>query len=186
MDKFRPYKEFTAHGLIIATLRQLLRSFISDESNDQLIEPIVVFTAFSIEAYINHLGAEQIGIWEELEKLPWKKKVVILHKIAHKQANWGEQPLQFAQQVFALRDKLAHGKPELVYGPTCDTREEALDKMREPWLYIPKWYNDINRQWIIESEVRFDNLIIYLGSLFGRNEFDNKLLAYTGVERVES
>ena len=46
------------------------------------LTPIVVFLAFSIESYLNSIGARKLIIWDELERLPWKNKVVILHKTA--------------------------------------------------------------------------------------------------------
>ena len=62
MNKYRPYREFTAHGQNIATLKALFKAFREPANNNDLINPIVVFMAFSIEAYVNHLGAENIKI----------------------------------------------------------------------------------------------------------------------------
>jgi hypothetical protein len=81
------------------------------------LTPIVVFLAFSIESYLNSIGARKLNIWEELERLSWRKKIAILHKTAGRTLEWGKEPLQFATEVFALRDRLAHGKPERIVGP---------------------------------------------------------------------
>lgn len=86
--------------------------------------------------------------------------------------------------MFSFRDKLAHGKPELVYGPTCDTEKEANLKTRELNLFIPAWYRNINSDWVIKAENRFDGLIADLGKMFGRGKHDHTILAYTGIEKI--
>jgi hypothetical protein len=53
------------------------------ETREELT-PVVVFTAFAIEAYLNSIGARKIAFWDDLERLPWRQKASILHKAVGK------------------------------------------------------------------------------------------------------
>ena len=143
-----------------------------------------MFLAFSIESYLNSIGARKLTIWDELERLPWKSKVVILHKTAGKSAEWDKDPLQFASEVFALRDRLAHGKPERVLGPIFRTKAEATQYLNRPVLspdLQPEWYTRITVDWVMRAKERFRLLMIYLGGLFGLHESDHLLTSTGGL-----
>jgi hypothetical protein len=144
------------------------------------LTPIVVFLAFSIESYLNSLGARHLVIWDELEPLPWKKKLEILHKTAGKATDWGREPLQFATEVFKLRDKLAHGKPERVLGPVERDVKAAQELVASDNLQ-PEWYRGITKEWVLQAKERFRQLMTYLGKLFGQHESDHLLLATGGI-----
>jgi len=125
MKKYQPYCDFTAHGKNIKSLFKKFRLFDSNILDHIELTTIVVFEAFTIESYINTIGSDNIKIWDELERLPWKKKISIIHKDAGKEMNWGNDSLQFAQEVFDIRDRLAHGKPQKIHGEMYLTHEEA-------------------------------------------------------------
>lgn len=144
------------------------------------LTPLVVFLAFSIESYLNSIGARKLEIWDELERLNWKKKVTILHKTAGKSPDWGKDPLLFATEVFALRDKLAHGKPERVVGPVFTDQAQALRYQDNPNLQ-PEWYAKITKDWVMEAKKRFRLLMIYLGELFDFHESDHLLTSTGGL-----
>lgn len=187
MTKYRPYKEFTAQGINVATLMNLYEGIEEKRSSPDSLTPIIVFLAFSIESYVNSLGAQHLAIWDELERLPWKKKISILYKINDKSPDWGAEPLKFASEVFKLRDKLAHGKPEMVYGQSSATEQEAMTTLRNPSKFIPDWYKSINQTWVTASKDKFETLMLHLGGLFGHHhEWHYKALAYTGIEELEN
>jgi hypothetical protein len=144
------------------------------------LTPIVVFLAFSIESYLNSLGARQLAIWDELERLSWRSKVKILHKSAGKTPEWDKEPLQFATEVFKLRDKLAHGKPERVVGPVVADFKVAHELSISNELQ-PDWYRGITKEWVLQGKERFRHLMIYLGQLFGKHESDHLLTATGGI-----
>jgi len=146
------------------------------------LTPIVVFLAFSIESYLNSSGARKVDIWEELERLTWRKKIAILHKTAGMAPEWGKDPLQFAHEVFALRDRLAHGKPERIVGPKFRTEAEAARYVGGSELnrgLQPEWYTEITQDWVMKAKERFRLLMMYLGGLFSLHESDH-LLSSTG------
>lgn len=186
MDKvtFQAYSDFTAQSRTVAALMSMYANL--ERQTDVRVEltPIVVFIAFSIESYLNSIGARKIEIWDELERLSWKKKVSILHKTAKKHADWGQDPLQFCTEVFKLRDKLAHGKPERVVGPAVADHREAHQLAITGELQ-PDWYRSITREWVMEGKERFRLLMLYLGDLYGFHESDHLLSSTGGVLRLD-
>jgi hypothetical protein len=171
------YKHFTAQAFNIRALMGLFAILEKDTSPCPNVIPIVVFLAFSVESYINSIGARHVSIWNEVERLPWRKKIEILHKTVSRKANWGSQPLQFASEVFELRDKLAHGKPEKI--------SIAPGEFASPGESIqPSWYAEINRDWVWDRKVKFRALMIYLAGLYGLHESDHLLSSYSGIELV--
>jgi hypothetical protein len=177
---YQAYSDFTAQSANIQTLMAMLSDL--DKSNDSAVRviPIVVFMAFSIEAYINSVGARAIPYWGELERLPWKKKLGILHQAAGKTAKWGEGDLQFASSVFNLRDNLAHGKPERVVGPIFETYEEAYEH-RQLNRLEPVWWAKLNKAWAVKARVQFNELMKYVAALHSLHESDHLMLATGGM-----
>ena len=179
MKTYQPFTDFTAQSKTVSALMSMYALMERDPAARIELTPIVVFLAFAIESYLNSIGARQFEIWDELERLPWKKKVIILHKTAGRSIDWGEDPLQFATEVFALRDKLAHGKPERVVGPVINNQDEA-SRFRIQDLQ-PDWYNQITREWVLKAKERFRLLMIYLGGLFGFHDSDHLRISSGGL-----
>jgi hypothetical protein len=182
MTTYQPYSGFTAQSRTVAALMAMYGQLERGGSSRIELTPIVVFLAFSIESYLNSIGARKSNIWEELERLSWRKKIAILHKTAGRTLEWGKEPLQFATEVFALRDRLAHGKPERIVGPKFRTEAEAAGYLGGPELnpaLQPEWYTGITEDWVMKAKERFRLLMVYLGGLFGFHESDH-LLSSTG------
>lgn len=180
MTTHQAFTDFTAHSRTVTALMNLYASLEASEGRRVELTPIVVFLAFSIESYLNSLGSRHLEIWDELERLPWKTKVKILHKVAGRSAEWGKEPLQFATEIFKLRDKLAHGKPERVLGPVARDVHVAHEMSIGPDLQ-PDWYRGITKEWVLNAKERFRNLMIYLGKLFGHHESGHLLSSTGGV-----
>lgn len=180
--KYQPYVEFTAQGANVRTLMTMYASLDTAPDTVERVIPIIVFMAFSIEAYLNSVGSRCVPFWDELERLPWRSKVNILHKSTSQKANWGEAHLQFATSVFKLRDNLAHGKPERVLGPSFESWEEAHQHLlaRKPQ---PLWYAQLNKAWAYKAKEQFRELMRYLGELHGLHESDHLAISEGGVAR---
>jgi hypothetical protein len=188
MTTYQPYSDFTAQSRTVAALMSMYGQLEPGGTSRVELTPIVVFVAFSIESYLNSIGARKLDIWEELERLPWRKKIVILHKTAGRAPLWGKDPLQFATEVFALRDRLAHGKPERIVGPKFRTEAEAARYLGGPQLNSalqPDWYTGITEDWVMTAKERFRLLMVYMGGLFGFHESDH-LLTSTGGWLVDA
>jgi len=180
MSTFQAYSDFTAQGPNVRALMSLYALLENEDEKGIRIEltPFVVFLAFSIESYLNSLGARHLPIWDEIERLRWKDKVTILYKTAGYKPDWGNEPLQFAAEVFKIRDKLAHGKPERVLGPVID---DANPVEINPLELQPEWYRKITKDWVLQAKERFRNLMTHLGNMFGEHESDHLMTATGGV-----
>lgn len=176
MTTYQAFNDFTAHGKSVSALMNLYTNLEKSGAKTIELTPIVVFLAFSIEGYLNSLGARHVLVWDELERLPWKNKIKILYKTAGKEPAWGKDPLQFTVELFRIRDKLAHGKPERVLGPKVrDNEPVEVHKLQ------PDWYKSITKEWVLEAKERFRLLMIDLGTLFNEHESDHLLQATGGV-----
>jgi len=77
-----------------------------------------VFMAFTFEAYLNHVGSEEVKFWEEIERTPFKKKLNIIQSVLPKlNVDKSQNPFQDVLSLFKLRDELAHGKTKTFTSP---------------------------------------------------------------------
>lgn len=180
MTKYQAYSDFTAQSRTLSALMSMYGNLEQNRGKRFELTPIVVFLGFSIESYLNSIGARKLPIWDDLERLPWRKKVSILHTTAGRIPDWGKDPLQFAGEVFSLRDKLAHGKPERVVGPVVTNQYEAHQLSISGELQ-PSWYRGITMDWVTQAKERFRLLMVYLGQLFDLHESDHLLMSSGGV-----
>lgn len=73
----------------------------------------MLFSAFCIEAFLNHLGDQQLPFWEPLKKkLSPYEKLQVLSTIFGFTPDFGVRPYQTFKSIFKLRDLLVHGKTE--------------------------------------------------------------------------
>jgi hypothetical protein len=71
----------------------------------------VVFSAFAIEAHLNHIGEAKLSFWGIVEpKLPWRAKLDLILEQLGIIADFGKPPFQTLCDLFKFRDRLAHGK----------------------------------------------------------------------------
>ncbi len=182
-EKFKPYMEFTAQGKAYEALMLMISQLEKRVHSPAELLPVVVFMAFTVEAYLNSLGARNIEFWDQIERIPWRKKVEVLHLHAGKEFDWGSKPLQYANQLFTLRDKLAHGKPEVIEGPVCATRQEAEEKLLVE-MVNPPWLNTLAGGWLGGARDRFRGLMNHLSGLYGLSPADHQLHSQGRFETI--
>jgi hypothetical protein len=74
----------------------------------------VLFAAFAVEAHLNHIGELKIPNWDEFKRLPWKSKLFLIGNHLSIVPDFAVQPWGTVEEVFNLRDNLAHGKTKAV------------------------------------------------------------------------
>lgn len=73
----------------------------------------MVFSAFCLEAFLNHLGKRQIPFWEPLKKkLNPHEKLKVLSTTLGFRPDFGRRPYQTFKTIFKLRDLLVHAETE--------------------------------------------------------------------------
>lgn len=186
MKKYQPYCKYPPHRFASGTISKMFWLLDSNISEIYPCNPYIVFMAFTIESYLNTIGNENISYWNELEQLSWRKKINILYQSVGKKVDWGKEPLQFATELFKLRNELAHGKNEQeILGDLYDTREEAknaLENMTRNWH---KSYEKVDRQWVIESVSRYTALMEGLSELAKHPRYSYTSAGEGGILEVQ-
>jgi len=81
----------------------------SEGSYYQLMASLI-FTAFTLEAFLNHIGQSIFKCWNDLEQLsPLRKLNLITEKLGIKKDD-SERPFQTVSELFKFRNNVAHGK----------------------------------------------------------------------------
>jgi hypothetical protein len=79
----------------------------------------IVFTAFTMEAYLNHIGPKIFNCWKDLEFLSPVKKLNVIAEKLKVPVNYGKRPWQIMKDLFPLRHKIAHGKSSKINEEKC-------------------------------------------------------------------
>jgi hypothetical protein len=97
-----------------------------------------LLSAFTLEAFLNHVGQKNIKLWNILEKKlqPAEKLEFICNEICFK-PDFSRRPFQYLKQIFGFRNYMVHGKTE------TETVEEIQllsddEKIKRPKLYLDK------------------------------------------------
>lgn len=71
----------------------------------------LVFSAFTLEAYLNHLGKLRNNEWDEIErKYPKLEKYKLFTTATSVKVNFDVRPYRTLKELFDFRDRMAHGK----------------------------------------------------------------------------
>lgn len=84
------------------------------EGNYHLYKASILFTAFTFEAYLNHIGERIIKFWGDIDRLSVESKYKVLCSGLEIGIDMGSRPFQTFKKVFDFRNKLAHGKTEFL------------------------------------------------------------------------
>ena len=74
----------------------------------------LVFTTFSLEAYLNHVGPKIFRCWDVLERLTPQDKLNIIAEQIKLPIDYGRRPWGIVKELFGFRNYLAHGKTTTV------------------------------------------------------------------------
>ena len=92
----------------------------------------LLMTAFTFEAYLNHLGQKRIKFWEEIESIKVLEKYVALCKELELTPNFSKRPYQMLKTLFKFRNAIAHGRSQILE----ETKE--VSSKDEPYEHTPK------------------------------------------------
>jgi hypothetical protein len=74
----------------------------------------LLLSAFTFEAYVNHLGDKTFPFWVQIEATRVLDKYAVLYKQLNISPDFGVRPYQTLQQLFRFRNAIAHGKSVLL------------------------------------------------------------------------
>jgi hypothetical protein len=122
----------------------------------------LVFTAFSLEAYLNHIGPKlfQEQCWNGLERLtPQDKLNVIAEKIGQP-IDYGKRPWGIMKELFGFRNDVAHGKSIKV----AKTRVVSISKHDSDMREFEKtaWEAFCTRQNAERARIDVEKMVVIL------------------------
>lgn len=90
----------------------------------------LMLTAFTFEAYLNHVGPRTIECWGQLDRLPpWAKFQLLCERLnVNFEKGPGARPLQTIAQLLDFRNTIAHGRSvEIRNAPEVRLADDQLD-----------------------------------------------------------
>jgi len=70
----------------------------------------LIFSSFTLEAFLNHVGQSVYKCWSELEQLSPPRKLNLIAEKLEIQKDDGKRPFQTISELFRFRNDVAHGK----------------------------------------------------------------------------
>lgn len=137
------YTEFYPYCyLLIAADNALVAAQLVEQHNEgrgrnSHYASAVIFSAFAVEAVVNHIGLDQIENWaqDERKKGGWEKKLIEVAALGGKTPDFNTAPFKTVKEAFGVRDRMAHGKTWI--GEQCylDIGDSRPDQSSLPdWL----------------------------------------------------
>lgn len=98
----------------------------------------LLFSAFSIESYLNYLGEKYISFWPEIDTIATVKKIKVACKYKNLEVNWGQRPFQTIIDLFSFRNKIVHAKPIVLTGKeTLQEEDFGCFEVIDSWEKYP-------------------------------------------------
>jgi hypothetical protein len=92
----------------------------------------LLLTAFTFEAYLNHLGEKTIKFWGEIEPVKVMDKYSVLCKNLGLTPDFSKRPYQTLKALFTFRNAIAHGKSQILQ------ETKAVSSQDDPHDHTPK------------------------------------------------
>lgn len=108
----------------------------------------LIFTAFSFEAYLNHIGQKLFACWDALEVLPPEGKLDVVLERLGIDLTRDKRPRQTVHEIFKFRNNLAHGKTVTIEEKAVRNADQYLDKFlgERPLATWEKYCNKKNAE----------------------------------------
>jgi len=121
-----------------------------------LILGSLTFSAFALEAFLNHVGESVFESWSDLESINPRAQVnVICERIGIK-PSWGAQPWQIVPEIIGFRNKIAHGKNAMLKFEAV-VPQDQYEEVRRQFL-IADWQKYATEQNAVRVRVTLKEL----------------------------
>ncbi len=127
-------KVYTYRYMIKIAETMLHQAQNNNEYNNSI--STIVFCAFALEGFLNHVGEELVKEWTEAcEKYKPKDKLVFLADKFNIEINFGKNPFQSFKIIFEIRNQLAHPKTR---EHTKDSKYKVKVNEKSTWS-VDRW-----------------------------------------------
>ncbi len=89
----------------------------------------LIFSAFTFEAYLNHVGQKLFSFWDDIESISNESKLNVIYKQLSIEPDFSKRPYQTLKKVFKFRNAIAHGKSEFIDKEAKIVKDE-IEKIR--------------------------------------------------------
>jgi hypothetical protein len=117
----------------------------------------IVFTAFTLEAYLNHIGPRLFQCWKDLERLGPHEKLNLIAEHLRVTINYGTRPWQIMKKLFEFRNTIAHGKSKTFKPPvkvvSLEEHETNISMAKTEWELFCTQKNAENARADVEKMV---------------------------------
>jgi len=166
-------KEYEGSGHVrIYVDHQQICKYMLKQINDNKIEsyqyliPPMVFTALTLEAYLNHLGNILFSeTWEKIERgTSTLAKLLLISEKINYSPNFSSRPFQSFTSIFAYRNLIVHGKTEVVDTPIANPKNKLM-----PVKFLVKWEKMTT---ITNANMFYDDMVRIIESLHKHQQID--------------
>ena len=96
----------------------------------------LMFSAFTFEAFLNHIGEHLFSSWPELErKLSHRAKLALISEKLDFKIDYSRLPWQIIPTLFGFRDKVAHGKNEMLRLEKVVPHDDHYEKVMHEFMF---------------------------------------------------
>lgn len=132
-----------------------------EEGKSFYIIGTMLFSAFAMEAYLNHAGKLKIENWDKVEKsFSPKQKIKRIIDELNLDVNLGEPPFQIFHELFQFRKLIVHGKTKIIEHEFVTDRDVTKDffpiELKSEW----EWHTTIEngKRFFEDTQKMMENL----------------------------
>ena len=132
----------------------------------------LVFSAFTFVAFLNHIGEHLFSSWPELErKLSHRAKLALIAEKLNFAVDYGRLPWQAIPKLFGFRDKVAHGKNEMLRLEKVVPHDDRYEELMHEFMFAD-WQNFANEENATNIRTQLEEIMTSLHKLANiENEF---------------
>ena len=131
----------------------------------------LVFTAFALEAFLNHIGHNLFKCWDELERrLGPREKLNIIAERLQVDVNYGILPWQIVKELFDFRNEIAHGKSKKISSPDKLITLDNFSDTRFGEFIRTKWEEDCTRENAEKARTEVNKIVL---KIYEKGDFEN-------------
>ena len=119
----------------------------------------LVSSAFTFEAFLNHIGEYLFKSWPEFErKLSHHAKLALIAEKLGLNVDYGKLPWQIIPKLFGFRDKVAHGKNEMLRLEKVVPHDDRYEELMHQFMFA-EWQTFATEESAIEVRKQLEEII---------------------------